>query len=191
MQILFTNDCQYGLYYPNWSKCGIPLTITTWDGNLTESPAWQWPFAPRQPAAERRRHHGSLGSSRAAGYVSGRPEWCLSVAPGAQPSLTAAYLGKSQESAHAASLNAVPSGESRGFSLTQTAAGYEHLHFIHFISFWNAHTFGKSFHGPPDIQDHLVGVLMILSHISAYNRRRLVNQIKLHISFNFFCFSFY
>lgn len=116
---------------PNWSKCGIPLTIT-WDGNLTACPAWQWPFAPRQPAAERRRHHGSLGSSRAAGYVSGRPEWCLSVAPGAQPSLTAAYLGKSQGSAHAASLNGVPSGESRGFSLTQTAAGYEHLHFI----FW-------------------------------------------------------
>lgn len=57
----------------------------------------------------------------------------------------------------------------------------------------NAHTFGKSFHGPPDIQDHLVVVLMILSHISAYNRpRRLVNQIKLHTSFDFyFCFSFY
>lgn len=55
----------------------------------------------------------------------------------------------------------------------------------------NAHTFGKSFHGPPDIQDHLVVVLVILSHISAYNRRRLVNQIKLHTSFNFFCFSFY
>lgn len=50
----------------------------------------------------------------------------------------------------------------------------------------NAHTFGKSFHGPPDIQDHLVVVLVILSHISAYNRRRLVNQIKLHTSFNFF-----
>lgn len=134
--MLFTNDCQYGLYYPNWSKGGIPLTITTWDGNLTACPAWQWPFAPRQPAAERQRHHGSLGSSRAAGYVSGRPEWCLSVAPGAQPSLTAAYLGKSQGSAHAASLNGLPRGESRGLSLTQTAAGYEHLHFIFWFPIW-------------------------------------------------------
>lgn len=96
------------------------MKITTWDGNLTACPAWQWPFARRQPAAARRRHHGSLGSNRAAGCVSGRPEWCLSAAPGARPSPMAAYLGKSQGSAHAASLNHISNGESRWFSLTQT-----------------------------------------------------------------------